>query len=295
MFLVMQRPLELGTRVALSLEAAGRVLPFAQGEVVWTRGEGGQAGAFPSGLGVRFTDFLHPRANDLVDHIVHARQTGKPLQVAIAPSWRSSLGWLGAGVAGVGLAVCGLLLGWQLAAVTRVVDPLSSAEGVAGPQLGPGLVGAASHRPASPEPSARELPSVDFATAGGTGVDLAPGFGSDRSAVESDRVDGAKVIIVPVGPVPRIQWASAREELRLKPELAPGAVLTRQFLLADPPRLVFDIQGAAPRRSYAVQVPGAPFKRVRVGRQGLGTRVVFDLVRSPTGIVQEAGASILSF
>ena len=35
MFLKMPTPFDMGTKVALSLEAGGRVLPFAQGEVVW--------------------------------------------------------------------------------------------------------------------------------------------------------------------------------------------------------------------------------------------------------------------
>src|SRR3954469_305607 len=64
MFLAMPEPFQAGTRVALSLEAGGRVLPFAQAEVVWrnladTAHPPGGPGT--TGFGVRFTNFLHPR------------------------------------------------------------------------------------------------------------------------------------------------------------------------------------------------------------------------------------------
>lgn len=84
----MPQPLEPGTRVAISLEANGQALPLAQGEVRWTRkNESGFEGRF-QGCGVRFTDYLHPRASELVNYLVETLDTGKPLKAAPAPKRR---------------------------------------------------------------------------------------------------------------------------------------------------------------------------------------------------------------
>ena len=105
LFLTMERPLDLGTRVALSLEAGGRVLPFAQGEVVWSRGQAPGPDFVPTGFGVRFTDFLHPRAGELIEAIVHARSTGAPLKPAPPrPRWRKTAGRVLASVGALSLA-----------------------------------------------------------------------------------------------------------------------------------------------------------------------------------------------
>ena len=63
MFLQMDEPPEPGTVVVLAFEARGQVLPFAEGEVAWRRG------AERGGFGVRFTRFLHPRAQALIEHL----------------------------------------------------------------------------------------------------------------------------------------------------------------------------------------------------------------------------------
>ena len=54
MFLKMPTPFDMGTRVALSLEAGGRVLPFAQGEVIWRNLEESKQPGRGAGFGVRF-------------------------------------------------------------------------------------------------------------------------------------------------------------------------------------------------------------------------------------------------
>jgi hypothetical protein len=60
--------------VSLALAAAGRLLDFAEAEVVWSRPNGRR-----SGFGVRFTN-LRPRAAALVDHLVARGGTGTPLR-----------------------------------------------------------------------------------------------------------------------------------------------------------------------------------------------------------------------
>ena len=82
LFVRMPQPLEPGTRVAISLEARGQALPLAQGEVRWCRYNPSELDGRFQGCGVRFTDYLHPRAGELVEYLVESLDTGKPLKVA---------------------------------------------------------------------------------------------------------------------------------------------------------------------------------------------------------------------
>ncbi len=75
------RPKE-GTPVALSLEAKGRLYPFAEGEVVWRADPEAwtQEGRVP-GFGVRFTRFLHPRSDSLIEHMMERHVQPLPPEV----------------------------------------------------------------------------------------------------------------------------------------------------------------------------------------------------------------------
>ena len=112
LFLRMPEPLPMGTKVALSLEAGGRALALAQAEVVWGRVNQSQLpGRFP-GCGVRFTEFMHPRAEELVDYLVHNLDRGKPLM--LAPPERRWMRWApyAAGSALLACAALATLLLW---------------------------------------------------------------------------------------------------------------------------------------------------------------------------------------
>jgi hypothetical protein len=69
MFVLSRDPLPSGAKVTLSLEAQGQAFPFVEGEVVWSRPSSEGPGAAP-GFGLRFTNFLHPRAHLLVEHLI---------------------------------------------------------------------------------------------------------------------------------------------------------------------------------------------------------------------------------
>src|SRR5581483_8192738 len=116
MFLAMPEPFQEGTRVALSLEAGGRVLPFAQGEVVWRYlADAVHKPGAPqaSGFGVRFTNFLHPRAHELVGFLVDNLDTGRPLALPKARRWKRVALWTAGIAASVMLAAFGVFLGRQ--------------------------------------------------------------------------------------------------------------------------------------------------------------------------------------
>jgi len=123
MFLKMPTPFERGTKVALSLEAGGRVLPFAQAEVVWRNLEDSKPAAKGNGFGVRFTGFLHPRANELVDYLVANLESGKPL---VAPGammlWPKRIAW---GISGAVAVILGAVIS---TAVLHLVQPQSQSQ-----------------------------------------------------------------------------------------------------------------------------------------------------------------------
>lgn len=70
MFLRSPLLLEPGTKVALALEAKGQSLPFAEGEVIWQREPAKASDGAHPGFGIKFTNFLHARAPELVDALV---------------------------------------------------------------------------------------------------------------------------------------------------------------------------------------------------------------------------------
>lgn len=82
MFVRMPEPLPKGTRVALSLEAGGQALPFAEAEIAWCRTSESQLPGRFTGFGVRFTSFLNPRAPELVEYLVRNLDRGRPLKMA---------------------------------------------------------------------------------------------------------------------------------------------------------------------------------------------------------------------
>ena len=101
MFVAAKDAVPLGTRVSLALAAGGRMLDFAEAEVVWVQPA--------TGFGVRFTK-LRPRARSLVEHMVARGGTGE--QEAVEPKARlprrRQVAVAGAMVVGVCAAALGL-------------------------------------------------------------------------------------------------------------------------------------------------------------------------------------------
>jgi len=443
MFLAMPTPLEPGTRVALSLEAGGRVLPFAEAEVRWKRLQPQKGGA-ASGFGVRFVNYLHPRAQELVQYLVANLDTGKPLPEPEA-SRRGRL-WLGTMIAAAGFAAAAALVfvmsrsvppegaepaavaaapQWQpappaprvstmpeldLAATTAGETPPSAATpapaaetpNAAAAGTAPGSeVALASAAPAAPpvapKPPEAEAPSAAAsarapqvaAKSGAEGSSAAaparapqiaakppapeleapaaaaparapqvaakppaPGpQGSSAAALARATQVAAKPPAVaakpaappakaPAKPAPakepprvavkgpaesppraavptntsarvarraqvipltaagaaaKLLVEDARGELRVTVEPIANGKVAKVFTLDGPPRVVFDIEGGAPKKSLAVTLSGKQIKQVRVGKLGQGTRVVVDLAKKPSDVTQEGDAAILSY
>src|SRR5687768_7700315 len=76
-----------GTPLDISLEAKGKVFPFARAEVVWSKEAAKTRGKGTAGFGVRFVEFHHPKANALLDQLSLQAQleAAKKPVVAVAP------------------------------------------------------------------------------------------------------------------------------------------------------------------------------------------------------------------
>ena len=283
-FLEMPMPIEAGTRVALSLEASDRLLPFAQGVVVWQREFSNPSLGRRAGFAVRFTGFLHPRAHELTQYLCDSIAAGRLLRVAKPRSkWRMHAGFAG-------------LLAVVAVGVFAGVNALLGASGVN-------------------EVSAIEAPlalrdSKDLAVASPPQADQVVGVPQDPPGLrvpQDDRQSSPELtqsaeppppehsVTLPSGAAAALTWDGAHDEFRVAPTLNADAKTTKIYLLSDPPRLVFDIAGAAPVASHSLASGERLFQRIRVGRQAQATRLVVDLAREPKSFLDEDGAAIVSF
>ena len=275
LFVQASQPLPPGTKVALSLEAGGKALPFAEAQVVWAPAEERPA-TKASGFGVRFERFLHPRGRELVEYLVDNLDRGRPLASAPrARRWRRPLVLAASLLGAAGAAAFGgiVVLQAKIAADnTRVAQPVAE-EGGAPAVKAVESVAVVASEALGPAADARQAePTLG-----------PPAPGETRGE-----------IVVPTGAASALTWAAANREVRLSVVPRDGR-LRRAFLLADPPRVVFDLDGSEPDRSYGLEPKGPFLKRVRVGSQKGATRVVVDLTRGPTDSTEDGEAVILSF
>lgn len=300
MFLNSEQPFDEGTRVALSLEASGRVLPFAQGEVVWRRyGDGSPA----PGFGVKFTGFLHPRAHDMVGYLVKAIQNGEPLAVDGA---RPPHTWKQVAVAGVAALIAGAVVTAGFLAVFGGSDEIdaevapveapavvAAAPPPAAAEVAPSAPAAVEAAPAEPglaplaEEAPRAAPTVKT-------IDLAPMVLNVEPKAPAPAPNAeSRELKLPSGAATRLTWTRSGDALTFTLTLAPKARVEKAFLLQSPPRLAIDVAGGAPKSSHTVEGPEASqFHRVRIGRTGKSsTRLVVDLARAGKK-VQTQGAQI---
>jgi hypothetical protein len=274
MFLSMPEPFQAGTRVALSLEAGGRVLPFAQAEVVWrnlvdTKHPVGGPGT--SGFGVRFTNFLHPRAHELVQYLVDNLDTGRPLALPKQKRWRRVAKWTAGAAASVLLATLGVFLARELSSdASPEVEPPAHAVAVAEPVAAPIAEAAAAPAPAAAEPES-EPSAVPAAEA-------TPAATVAEAARPSDESSSTGLMPLPKCGASSLRWSQRGGRLELEVAPVGGAKVSAAFRLKNPERLVVDLVGVAPKRSFNTksEIPGVSMLRIGK-RKGGGTRLVLDL------------------
>lgn len=351
-FVRMPQPLEPGTRVAIALEAGGRAFPLAEGEVRWARAEGQPAPSEDeesfAGCGVAFTDFLHPRAGELVEYLVGHLETGRPLRTA--PVSRRVKVLRGIAV-GAGIVLSAALVAFLIEVgtdasesaaqesstvqVTPVVLPEPSiaaapvvpappgAPAVAAPVVAGPVVAAPVGVAPVVAPSVVATPAVATPAAPGEPAlaaqgsplpdDLAPvalptgptaavatslkpalAAATKSGSVPAPEPTAGRVAL-PSGAAKGVAWAPRADGFSLKTELRAGAQVSHVFPLADPPRLVLELTGPLPKKSFGSSPQTGLVTRVRMARQGKYTRVVLDLSAPVRKLVPLGATTLVSF
>jgi hypothetical protein len=123
------------------------------------------------------------------------------------------------------------------------------------------------------------------------------GAGTPREKRASKRSGPAAggQLALPTGAAAAVSWTPSPDGLDVRPTLRGEAKIARVFSLADPPRLVFDIDGAAPKKSLSLGTPSPLISRVRLGKQGARTRVVLDLASTPQHVRSASDHAIVQF
>ncbi len=309
MFLSMPEPFNEGTRVALSLEAGGRVLPFAQAEVVWRNLSDAVHSAEPkgpgaTGFGVKFTSFLHPRAHDLVSYLVDNLDTGRPLALPKPKRWKRVAMWTGAVMASAVLASFGVFLAKQMTSADPVDENAAVAE--AAPVPDP-VIAAPTAAPVPaptnmilPEPMAAPTrPEPVAAAAAAAPAPERVVLPAERMVIHEPKIpEATAAMAVPEAakpedtastgllPLPKsgassLRWSQRNGKIDLEVTPSQGSKFSAAFRLKNPERLVIDLTGTVPKRSFTVGKPEIPgVSGLRIGkRKGIGTRLVLDLKR----------------
>jgi hypothetical protein len=309
LFVRMPEPLPPGMKVALSLEAGGRALALAQAEVRWNGPDADEVTERFPGCGVRFTEFMHPRAEELVQYLVKNLDTGKPL--ALAPPekrWMKYLPFAGGGALLLCAAMAALIL-WdpgevelepespsiQLQAETPKVLPLPSGEG-RGEGKSPEQLPPPEPVATAPEPVPEPEPVIAKVAVAPVELKVeAPKPPPPAPAPSKRKAERQGDVKLAAGASPQLHWEITGSELRLVPQLPDGVQISRAFVLTGPARAVFDLTGGTEARS--VTVPAAPpyATAVRIGKQPAGTRIVVDLDSAPKKTRTDGDVLVLAF
>jgi hypothetical protein len=319
----MPQPLGVGTRVAISLEVTGQTHPLAQGEVRWCRmNPSGLEGRF-QGCGIRFTDYLNPRAAELITYLVESLETGRPLKVAPRRLRRWPQVLLLTASAASSAALLVLVLSQDAPSFLPTPlffegPPLLAPLPSVGDAPSEGAGTPFDSQAASSTPKAQwvdhaatevEVAALRDATAGHVDNEtLSPvdkGFrealpGASEPLPVSNPVHSSESVaegqlLLPTGAAKALTWHSSADGLDVRPELQADARVVRVFSLSDPPRLVFDIEGSAPSKSHALAASSVLITRVRIGQQGALTRVVLDLASQPQRVTAASDHALVQF
>lgn len=266
MFLMMADPPEPGTVVTLAFEAGGQVLPFAEGEVAWRRTQA------RGGFGVRFTRYLHPRARALVAYLSENVEHGTTLKTP--PKVQSGRRW--SGLAGLA-ALVAFLVTWGHAPPPRtVIEPLPSLSSTPVESAAPVKQAAPLKRRPLPE-TPRAVPMLTRTVA---------------SAVNPSPFSSTPI---PSGAARLVNVSRVSGLLRVAVDTVAGGRVSRVTTLQHPARLVIDVAGLPPVANHEVSLSDPELRRIFVGKQGTGTRLIIELARLPTRVVQQGDSALISF
>ncbi|MCC6335401.1 MAG: PilZ domain-containing protein [Myxococcales bacterium] len=285
MFLQMNEPPEAGTVVVLAFEVRGQVLPFAEGEVAWRRGS--QRGGF----GVRFTRFLHPRAQALIEYLAANVESGAPLKPFTPPArrWR----WASR------LATAAALATFLLAVNAPEPGPVMS--------LDPSLACAGAETVETAGPAFSAGPAVSVTPA----VKLQPPRkrarvrlpqGPKQEAPTLARTAPATALPgrfsstpLPSGAARLVNVSRVGGALRVAIDPVAGGRVTAVTAIQSPPRLVIDVAGTSPTGRHAVALADPELERISVSRNGAGTRLIFSLKRAPGQVAQHGDSALVTY
>jgi hypothetical protein len=286
MFLKMDEPPEVGTVVVLAFEVRGQVLPFAEGEVAWRRG--GQRGGF----GVRFTRFLHPRAQALVEYLADNVERGAPLK-PFTPRVRSSP-WLSRLAAAAAVATA--LLAVNAQAPTWALPPDASLACTGGPLLSTPAPPAVASTPA-PVVAPPEAKKAQVKKRSQVRLSQGPKQDAPTLARMASAAAPAKFSSTPLpsGAARLVNISRVGGALRVAVEPVAGGHVTAVTAIQSPPRLVIDVTGTAPSGHHAVALTDPELERISVLRNGQGTRLIIALTRAPANVTQHGDTALLTY
>ena len=100
---------------------------------------------------------------------------------------------------------------------------------------------------------------------------------------------------IPSGAARLVNVSRVSGALRVAIDTVAGARVTGVTTLQHPARLIIDVTGLPPISTHVVSLNDSELRKISVVKQGKGTRLVIDLVRLPTRVVQQGDSALISF
>lgn len=288
----MPHPLDPGTRVAISLEANGQALPLAQGEVRWCRYNPSELDGRFQGCGVRFTDYLHPRAGELVEYLVESLDTGKPLKVAPRRRRRwPRVAMLGAAAATFAAALLFLLVPNELPPLPAPIEgagPLAVVAVAQGTTEELAAMVSPAVDEAEPESAVAEIEAAAVAPTEALGEETPPGPAPENSGNTGPTLTGA-----PVASLDAVEQAAARPEAVAAPTPTLPAAAAAPIAPSKPALLAEAVEGAP--SAVAPSKPASPAEVVAAPAgapiAASKTALLAEVVAPPTARREKRSAS----
>lgn len=282
MFLLMAEPPESGTVVTLAFEVRGQVLPFAEGEVAWTRSSGTRGG-----FGVRFTRFLHPRARALIDFLCENIEEGTMLKPQPPPPAMRRR-WTGlSALAAVGAFV--ITTGSTMPPPPERAEPV-----VKNVIIDPSLVCRAEvGQVQCPEPAAPPVVVAAKKTKVAEAPKPAPVV--TRTLLSAAKPARFSSTPIPSGAARLVTLSRVSGQVRVAVDAVAGGQVSSVRAFSSPPRIVIDVTGIAPIAEHRVAINDPEVLSVVATPLGKVTRLTVLLARMPKQVVQQGDTALVGY